>query len=263
MKKLTFLGTGHGMPIQSSCSAIFLEEGMTNILFDASGGQDILHRFYDVGRKPEEVENIFITHYDSDHILGIVALVRAWYSASEKRKRRLFCSAEVFAAIESLFAYTAKKHWQGVKESLECIIITDRFAYQLDNWKLTFFDIQSSKTPQFGCHIRFADQSRLAFPGDEPIRAHYQDIIQGSDVLIHEAFCLEKDKESFRPHKKQHSTVKEAAEWATKMNSNILALYHMEDQTLDTRKEAYHKEVAQYFDGEIVVPVDGDVFTWS
>src|SRR3989338_5200903 len=170
MKKLTFLGTGHGMPIASTTSCIFLEDGRNNLLLDAGGGHDVLGKFHAAGIDINSIKNVLITHYDSDHILGIVPLVRAFHKhLHTKEKRTLFCSQEVKNAVDSLFQHTAKRHYDDVKNILEFVIIRDRMEYTLNNWKITFFDIRSNKSPQFGCKIAFADKKCLVFPGDEPI----------------------------------------------------------------------------------------------
>lgn len=260
MRKIFFLGTGHGMPVQSSCTAILLEDEKNNILFDAGGGHDVLNRFHDAKKDPSAVENIFLTHYDSDHILGLVPIVRTWHRWAEPKKRSIFCSAEVKKAIDSLFTYVAKKHYDPVKEHINFVILEDRLEYDLNGWKIAFFDIKSNESPQFGCKITFSDSSSLAFLGDEPLRDHYLDVVKGSTVMIHEAFCLDDQESNFKAHQKNHSTAKEAAENASRAGAENLLFYHMEDRTIGTRKVEYKKEAEAYFEGKIFVPVDGDTF---
>lgn len=259
MRKIFFLGTGNGMPIQSSCTALLLEDETNKILFDAGGGHDILNRFNDVDKNPGDVKNIFLTHYDSDHILGLVPIVRRWHR-SPKSERTIFCSPDVKKAIDSLFTYVAKKHFDPIKEQINFVILEDGMTYDLNEWKIVFFDVKSDRSPQFGCKIIFPDNLSLAFLGDEPLRNHYLDVVKGSNVLLHEAFCLDKDQEVFEPHEKNHGTVKETAQNASKMGAEKLLLFHMEDRTLDTRKVEYTKEAKEYFSGEVFVPIDGDVF---
>ncbi len=261
MRKIFFLGTGHGMPVRSSCTAILLEDEKNNILFDAGGGHDVLNRFHDAGKDPSTVENIFLTHYDSDHILGLVPIMRAWHRWAEPKKRMIFCSIEVKKAIDSLFVYVAKKHYDPVKENINFVILEDRLEYTLNGWKICFFDIKSpGSSPQFGCKILFPDKASLAFLGDEPLREHYLDIVKDSTVMIHEAFCLDGQETEFNAHQKNHSTAKEAAENASRAGVKNLLFYHMEDRTIGTRKVEYTKEARQYFKGEVFVPIDGDVY---
>ncbi|PIN79667.1 hypothetical protein COV16_03055 [Candidatus Woesearchaeota archaeon CG10_big_fil_rev_8_21_14_0_10_34_8] len=262
MRQLVFLGTGNGMPISSSCTSILVEDTKNNILLDTGGGHDILTNFHKLNRNPTEVNNIFITHYDSDHILGIIPLVRTFHKWEKPRKRRIFCSKEVKKAIDSLFKYVAKKHYEPVKETLEFVILKHGMEYGIGKWKLKFFNIKSRASPQFGCTIVFPDKTKLAFLGDEPLREYYHGIVMDSDVLIHEAFCLDKDQDIFKPHAKNHCTVKEAAQNAALINAKKLALFHMEDRTLKTRKKKYATEAKKYFNGNIFVPVDCDTFSF-
>lgn len=260
IRQLLFLGTGHGMPLNSSCSSILVEDDKNNILLDVGGGHDLLGQFHRAEKDPTSVKNIFITHFDSDHILGIVPLVRTFHRWAEPIKRNIFCSQEVKNAIDSLFAFVAKKHYEPVKSSLNFVILKDRMTYEDNGWKFTFFDVKSDKSPQFGCTIVFSDGTKISFLGDEPLREHYLDLVKNSDVLIHEAFCLDNQQDHFKPHPKNHGTVKEAAQNASKIGAKKLVFYHMEDETLATRKQAYLEEAKQNFDGEIFVPFDLDKF---
>ncbi|PIR76376.1 MAG: hypothetical protein COU32_02445 [Candidatus Magasanikbacteria bacterium CG10_big_fil_rev_8_21_14_0_10_42_10] len=261
MNKVTFLGTGHGMPVRSTSTSILIQDDSQHLLCDVAGGHDLLHRFFDGGIDPTEITNVFISHADSDHILGIVPLVRAWGKDSDT-KRTIFCSQDVKNAIDSLFTHVAKNHFEKVQNSITFVLLEDRAVHHIGDWQVTFFDIKSSKTPEFGCHIILADTQTVVYCGDEPLQSHYEDLAQNVDVLIHEAFCLDTAKEQFHPHEKHHCTVKEAAENAARMNAKALLLAHMEDRTLETRKKAYTKEVQEVFSGGVFVPVDGDQYSF-
>ena len=262
MRKLTFLGTGRGLPIASSCTSILLEDEKTSLLIDAGGGHDIIVQFNKAKRKPTEVKNVFISHYDSDHILGFIPLVRAFHTqmSPPKEKIRVFCSKEVKAAIDSMFEFVAKEYFQPVSKFLEFIIIQDEMGQRLGDWKLEFFDVRSDQSPQMGFAVTFSDGKKLSFCGDEPLREANIALVQKSDVLIHNAFCLDREESQFKAHEKNHSTVKDAVETGQRIGAKSMVLFHMEDKTLPTRKERYLKEARQYFKGKIVVPVDLDAF---
>lgn len=259
MPKITFLGTGNGMPRQSSCTAIFVEDENQNALLDAGGGHDVIRQFYRANKPPADTQNIFISHYDTDHILGIVPLVRVIRRA-ETIEHTVYCSADVKSAIDSLFVLMAKNHYEKAKDKIKFVIVKDGDRIEKKGWQWEFFDVRSFKTPQLGCKITFPDGKILVYSGDAPLVEENYDVVRGCDVLIHEAFCLDRDTDKFDPHPKNHGTVKEAAETASKVKPGTLALIHMEDTTLDTRKVEYGKEAAGSFKGNIVVPVDGDVF---
>ena len=73
---------------------------------------------------------------------------------------------------------------------------------------------------------------------------------------MHEAFCLEADAERYHPHRKKHSTVKEACELAEQLGVENLLLYHTEDQNINNRKRLYMQEGKQYYHGNLFVPDD-------
>ena len=262
MKKLTFLGTGHGMPIASSCSCMLLEDNKNNLLFDTGGGHDILVRFTQANKKPTLLQNIFISHYDSDHILGFIPIVRALHRWNPRptEKIKIFCSSDVKKSLDSMFEYVAQKHWKPVQDVLEFKIIKDGETHKTGDWNLQFFDLKSNGSPQLGCTVTFSDGKKLAFLGDEPFREQYKKIVLNPDILVHNAFCLDDQEKIFKAHEKNHSTVKEAAQNATKIGAKTLVLLHMEDKTLETRKKKYKTEAEKYFSGKIVVPLDLDSF---
>jgi ribonuclease Z len=255
MKKLIFLGTGHGMPKRSTATSILLKTDITNLLIDCAGGYEVIHQLIKSENEPSSIQNIFISHFDSDHILGIVPLIRI--ISKIDHKVNLICNESVFQSLESIFKYTANKHWVKAQEKLNIKIVQDGDKLEIDEMTLEFID-SGKEGSMLGMKIIFRDGFSLFYPGDEPIYERYYDKIQNMDLFIHEAFCLEKDIEKYDPHGKYHGTAKEAGENAKRVDAKQLVLFHMEDDTLETRKKEYTAEVASVFDGKIFVPIDLD-----
>lgn len=254
--KLTFLGTGHGMPFRSSSSAMFLESGLDNILLDCSGGYEIIRRLTDANIEISSIKNIFISHYDADHILGIVPLVRL--ISHFETTINLIVSQSTLDAVNSLFALTAHKEWEMAQEKLNIVVVKDAEQFETENMLLEFIDNSSSR-PLLGVKITFENGYTIFYPGDKAIKESFYDKIMDVDLLIHDAFCLNEDAEKYDLKTKHHSTVREAAENASRIKAKSLALFHMEDDTLATRKERYLKEAIASFAGDIIVPVDLDI----
>ena len=71
--KITFLGTGHGVPTaERACSSIMIEIGDAIYLFDA--GCPVTDRLLALGHEITEVKAVFNTHTHSDHVAGIYHL---------------------------------------------------------------------------------------------------------------------------------------------------------------------------------------------
>lgn len=247
------------MPAISTCASLLVEDDTTNLLLDTSGGHEILKAFSRVGKNPQDVQNVFISHWDSDHILGIVPLIRAFKADPAKQPRSIYCSKETKAAVDGIFSFTARMHLEKVEEFVKFDIVGDGDTRRVGDWSVRFFDLASGKTPQLGCTIECGDSTKIAFTGDEPLREHSLHYVDGCDVLLHEAFCTSDKIERFEPYEKHHGTAREAGDNAVKAHAKTLALFHMEDETLDSRKTSYEADVkSSGFTGNVFVPVDGD-----
>ena len=86
--QLTILGSG------SSGNCAFLETGETRLLIDAGlSGRQIRQRLLGIGRAPENLSGILITHEHSDHIQGLVGL-------AAKLQIPIYCNRLTREAIE-------------------------------------------------------------------------------------------------------------------------------------------------------------------
>ncbi len=86
---LTILGSG------SSGNCSYLESGETRILIDAGfSGRQIRQRMAGIGRSPENLHGILITHEHSDHIQGLTGL-------AAKLQVPVYCNRLTKEAIES------------------------------------------------------------------------------------------------------------------------------------------------------------------
>lgn len=89
----------------------------------------------------------------------------------------------------------------------------------------------STKAKQFGFTMHLKNGKKFTCAGDEPYNPECKPYVEGSQWLLHEAFCLYGDRERFQPYEKHHSTVKEAANWQKAFLFQILVLWHTEDKT--------------------------------
>ncbi|MCX6904615.1 MAG: MBL fold metallo-hydrolase, partial [Verrucomicrobia bacterium] len=80
--QLTILGSG------SSGNSAYLEAGPTRLLIDAGlSGRQIRQRLLAIGRAPENLTGILITHEHSDHIQGLTVL-------AGKRQVPVYCNRQ-------------------------------------------------------------------------------------------------------------------------------------------------------------------------
>mgnify|MGYP000573934803 CR=1 FL=1 len=72
-------------------------------------------------------------------------------------------------------------------------------------------------------------------------------------------FCLDGEKDEFKPYEKHHGTVKDSAELAQELQVKNLLLWHTEDKNIRKRKSLYKKEAKKYYKGNVYVPYDREI----
>ncbi len=240
MEKLVILGTGNANATKcyNTCLALQNEQGY--FLADAGGGNGILVQLEKAGIPLEEIHVIFLSHEHTDHILGMVWVIRMIAARMKQGKYQgnlnLYCHREL---VETLLT-------KDVREIL--------------GYEIRFFDIQSVKAKQYGFTFRLKSGKRFTFAGDEPYRECEYAYVKDADWLLHEAFCLYSERERFKPYEKCHTTVKDACETAEQLGVKNLILYHTEDRNIARRKELYLAEGKPCFSGRLFVPEDLEVF---
>ena len=138
--------------------------------------------------------------------------------------------------------------------------VHDGELVDIDDMKVTFFDIGSTRFKQYGFEAKLPDEQRLVCLGDEPYSIQSEPYARNCDWLMCEAFCLYKDRFTFNPYEKNHSTALDAGMLAQELGVKHLVLYHTEDTHLITRSVTYTAEAAQYYKGPILVPADLESF---
>lgn len=263
--KLTILGTGNATVTKcyNTCFAFTNEQG--HFLVDAGGGNRILQILKDVDIPLEEIHDIFLTHEHIDHLLGMIWLIRMIGQKMNQGKYdgelRIYCHSGLVNTLTTIVELTIqKKVTKHIGERIRLIPVEDGEEREIIGCRVTFFDIQSTKAKQFGFSMIMPDGTKLACCGDEPYNPCERKYVEGSDWMMHEAFCLYEEADIFKPYEKHHSTVKEACMLAQELQVPNLILYHTEETHLEKRKELYGREGRAYYHGNLLVPDDLEVY---
>lgn len=267
MEKLIVLGTGNAQAIHCYNTCFAMKQGEEYFLTDAGGGNGILLALEKKGIALEQIHHIFVSHAHNDHVLGMVWIVRMIATSMNKGKYEgnlnIYCHEEMVSIIKTLSCLTVgKKFTKHFDERILFHVVGNGEKKEILGDTFTFFDIGSTKEKQFGYRIDMADGKIIAFPGDEPYREMLFPYVEGADYLLHEAFCLYKDREIFKPYEKHHSTVKDSCELAEGLKIPNLILWHTEDKDVAHRKEKYLAEGNAYYSGNLYVPDDGEEFVF-
>lgn len=263
--KLTILGTGNATVTDCYNTCFALSEEHRHFLVDAGGGNQILRILKKTNIPLEEIHDIFITHEHIDHLLGLFWLIRMigqnMNQGKYEGKVRIYCHSGLIPTITTIAELTImKKVTKHLGGRIQLIPLESGDTKQILGCEVTFFDIGSTKARQFGFTLKTADGKKLSCCGDEPYNPCEEEYVRDSDWLMHEAFCLYREADKFKPYEKHHSTVKEACLLAEQLRVPNLILYHTEETHLEERKELYTEEGRKYYSGNLYVPDDQEVF---
>ena len=266
--KLTMLGTGHAAVTECYNTCFVLEDEAAApenkkryLMVDGGGGNGLLRQLKHAGLNWMDMKDIFVTHKHLDHIMGIFWVVRLCCQLMAHGKYEgevnIYGHEDVIRSIRTMAeTLLLPSETRYIDDRLHLIAVSDGETRDVNGFKMTFFDIESTKEKQFGFSLRLKDGRRLVCCGDEPCHPCEEKYAEGCDWLLHEAFCLYSEADIFKPYEKHHSTVKDACELAERLAAKNLLLYHTEDKNIASRKQLYTAEGQQYYSGRLYVPDD-------
>ena len=264
MEELYVFGTGNAQAVRCYNTCFAIKDGEEFFMVDAGGGNGILGILEQMQVDLSRIHHIFVTHEHTDHILGIVWMVRMIATAMKKGTYegtlQIYCHPDLTDTISTLCRLTLQsKFYKMIGDRIFLVPVEDGETVHILNYDVTFFDILSTKAKQFGFTTVLNNGRKLTCAGDEPLNPDCLRYVEGSHWLLHEAFCLYEDRDIFQPYEKHHSTVKEACELAESLHIPSLVLWHTEDKRPACRKELYTAEGRQYYSGNLFVPDDREI----
>ena len=163
MRKLTMLGTGNAMVTKcyNTCFYVTLDDGAL-FLTDAGGGNGILRQLELTGFDYQKCHHMFVTHGHTDHVLGVIWVMRKVADLMNKGKYEgefhIYCHDVVREMLLTMTKMTLKKKdFARVGTSIFLHELKDGSVVNFEGIQLTAFDILSTKAKQFGYELRFAD----------------------------------------------------------------------------------------------------------
>ena len=265
--QITFLGTGNAEnSVRGNTSFILSEAPGNNALIDGGEGLSLLKKFKQTKINYSNLQEIFISHRHLDHIIGIPWILRdltaadrkqPLLSASSYRQISILGPQEVILALQEMIKVLFSQRDQKTINRLCRFLVVRNNTYGiLAGTETQFFNVGSPDVEQFGWRMSLHNGSHLFFPGDEPGNQTTLPYASSSEWIMHEA-CLNNFKQD-NLGIKHHASAAEAGQYAAESNAKNLILYHT-DCTTETENSLLKKEAAEYFKGNIFVPVPGTV----
>ena len=206
--KITFLGTGHGLPEKGRFrTAMLIDAGNASYLIDA--GSPVVNQLINMDRPLKSVRAVFITHTHNDHLINVLQMVD--YISCTKT------DAEIDFYIPEQNAIDAIKHYLMVTSGIlnendaRMKLYDKTFIYEDENIKLIPFEtghLAKKGRPSYG-YILEAEGKRVIFSGDLSYLLEMNDFPTAAKELESDLFICEMahfDFEFLREHIKECKT---------------------------------------------------------
>ncbi len=241
--RVTLLGTGTPNPHPERFGpATLVEAGSQRLLFDAGRGVTI--RLNQLGIPMREVTAVFVTHFHSDHLVGLADLwLIGWLPPNYGRRQvplRIWGPeglGKITAGMEQAYATdiairvkdealprSAAKF--DVNEYSEAGVIYDH-----EGVKVTSFEVNHGELikPAFGYRVDYADRS-VVISGDTRFDQNLIEAAKGVDLLVHEVVAIPEALFAVNPAMKRveahHTTPEEVGTVMSEARPRLGVLTH-------------------------------------
>ena len=159
----------------------------------AGGGNGIMTQLEKAGIPMESIHEIFMSHEHTDHLLGLIWLIRMIATKMKKGQYEgnlnIYCHADLKEIILTITRLTVQaKFFNMIGERIFIHPVEDNEERDILGYHVTFFDIHSTKAKQFGFTMNLKNGKKFTFLGDEPYQEHEEVYAKDADWLLHEAF---------------------------------------------------------------------------
>ena len=259
--RVTFLGTSASVPTKErGLPAVLVEFKGRSMLFDA--GEGVQRQFMVFGRSFMRVEHIFISHIHGDHVFGLPGLLSTMSLYGRRRPLHLWVPARSLDALRDYLNAIP----MGVDYPLEFHPAEPGLLLDLGDFEVLSYELKHGiptlayvlrekpivrarrsvvralgiegplvarlkrgETVRLGDRVIRPEDVVYTTPGRKLVyatdtRPVYSELARGADLLIHEATYLDADREMAL--ERLHSTAKEAAELASRLEVRQLVLTH-------------------------------------
>jgi ribonuclease Z len=267
--RVTLLGTGTPFPnAERFGSAILLEVAGKRLLFDC--GRGVVIRLTQAGVSPKDIDNVFLTHLHSDHVVGIPDLwLSGWFLGRDKSlpiwgpqgTRNMAKHLVQAFAFDIRIRQTAPDPLPAKGVEIDAKEVAQGEIYSDGLTRVSAFLVDHGTVkPAFGYRVDSAGRS-VVISGDTKFCQNLVDFARRADCLIHAAWSADW-KNPTPPSKRSIASAEDAGRVFAMVNPQLGVVYHYKDE------EGLWDAVRKEYQGPLVIGKDlmtinvGETVTW-
>ena len=156
---LILLGTGNATVTKCFNTCFAIKTGEEYFLVDTGGGNGIMTQLERAGIPMEAIHEIFMSHEHTDHLLGLIWLIRMIATRMKKGQYEgnlnIYCHEELKETILTITKLTVQeKFYKLIGERIFFRPVEDGEVKSILGYEIQFFDIRAPKAKLFGFTMR-------------------------------------------------------------------------------------------------------------
>jgi ribonuclease Z len=244
--QVVFLGTGEVCDPRNLHSSIVVADDSYSLLLDC--GATSAHAFFGIYQTVPPLAGVWLSHFHGDHFLGLPFILLRFYQ--EKREDPLFIigGPEVREKVTQLVELVYPGLLHKLTYKLLFNVLDPGELIAICSFELRSCPVEHISNAQ-GIRVDGKGVS-LYYSGDGRPTSDSVKLMQGTDLIIHEAFILDGQYPG-------HSSVNQCLELKKQHSLSKMALIHLSRELRDNIhkvREMLKKENVE----EILLPEDGD-----
>ncbi|MGG7955214.1 MBL fold metallo-hydrolase [Klebsiella aerogenes] len=280
-KDFTLQTLGSGGPItddqRASSGEIIWLNGKSALLIDAGGG--IFLRFGQAGARLEELKIIALTHFHTDHVSDLAAILKGGYFLKDKENLLISgpTGGGVFPAMTKYFSALFNKedgayaYLNGLYDSTDGLKISSQIkdidykatepqlVYQDDEMKITAIGIPHGDVPCLSYRIETVLGTIVVSADQNGSNESFITFAKGADMLV---MPLAIDESADETSKFMHAAPDVVGKVAAAINPKVLILNHFMGKSLRMKERSVHI-VKKYYHGKVYTSRDLSCFPVS
>jgi ribonuclease Z len=241
--RVTLLGTGVPTPRPERFGpSTLIEAGDQKLLIDAGRGATI--RLFQLGIPLGRIDALLLTHYHSDHVVGVPDLwLTGWLQSSFATRAAPFHvigptgAKDLMSNLEKAYALDIKIRIADEKLSAEgAAIIVEEFdrdgaVFDRNGVKVTAFEVDHGDVikPAYGYRVEYAGRT-VVISGDTRFNENVVKYSSGADLLVHEVAIARPAlmaEDYIRRIMAHHTTAQEAGMVFARAKPKLAAYTHL------------------------------------